>query len=522
VRGKQALEYEASDNVGIREAWPSSSAGAEHGEARPCDYAQRIPCPSGLGRLEVLTENLPEGTQELHVTAKDAAGNQSDSSPVTARVDNAAPGAVPVGVEGGEAWRNRDGYNLAWQNPAELDRAPIVAAHYRLCRSGTNECSLGEIAAANVAAIGNLYVPAPGEWEVRMWRQDAAGNQQPENVSIPVKLRFDPEPPQLGFEAPSPSDPTRVSVQATDSLSGIGGGDIAISRVGSGAWQDLPTSQEAGHLYTRVDDASLPPGEYELRATAHDQAGNLASTSQRLDGQPMKVTLPLRTSMSLGAGIVEERREHRRHHGGKAPEVTALVHHSQVKYGKKVQFAGHLVDSGGNPLAGAQVLVFSLPKEGAEQQIASLTTDGEGKFGYEVAAAASQEVRFSYSGDSTHLPAEGTASLDVSGASSLKVDHKHVLNGQSVEFSGRVRGRPLPATGKLVELQVLLSEKWQTFRTARSQPDGAWKISYHFKRTCGIQHFHFRLFLPEEAGYSLKAGASRHATVKVKGQPCAG
>jgi hypothetical protein len=522
VRGLQALGFEASDNVGIKEAWPLPSSGeAGQGEARVCNYAERIPCPNGSGNLRVETGNLPEGTQEFHVMAKDAAGNQSESAPLTVRIDNAAPGAVPVLVEGGEAWRNRDAYNLAWQNPAEVDRAPIVAAHYRLCRAGTNECSLGESAGVGVAVIGNLGVPAPGEWEVRMWRQDAAGNQQPENASVPVKLRFDPEPPQLGFEASTPGDPTRVSVQATDSLSGIGGGEIAISRVGSGAWQELPTTQEPGHLTTRIDDAALPPGEYELKATAHDQAGNLASTSQRLDGQPMKVTLPLRTSMSLGAGIVEERRAHRHHNGGKVPKVTALVHHSQVKYGKKVTLAGHLVDAGGNALGGAQVEVFSLPKEGAEQQVATLTTDGEGKFGYEVSAVASQEIRFAYAGDSTHLPAEGTASLDVSGASSLKVNHDHVLNGQSVEFSGRVRGRPLPATGKLVELQVLLSEKWQTFRTARTESDGTWSIIYHFKRTCGIALFPFRLFLPEEAGYSLKAGTSRHVKVKVRGEPCA-
>jgi 5-hydroxyisourate hydrolase-like protein (transthyretin family) len=260
-----------------------------------------------------------------------------------------------------------------------------------------------------------------------------------------------------------------------------------------------------------------------LRATAHDQAGNLASTSQRLDGQPMKVTLPLRTSMSLGAGIVEKRRAHRHRHGGKAPKVTVLVRHSQAKYGKKVRFAGHLVDSGGNPLAGAQVQVFALPKEGAEQQVATLTTNEQGKFGYEVVAEASQELRFTYAGDPTHLPAEGKASLDVSGASSLKVNRDRVLNGQSVEFSGRVRGRPLPATGKLVELQVLLSEKWQTFRTARTEPDGTWNISYHFKRTCGRTAFEFRLFLPEEAGYSLTAATSRrHVTVKVRGQPCPG
>jgi hypothetical protein len=90
-----------------------------------------------------------------------------------------------------------------------------------------------------------------------------------------------------------------------------------------------------------------------------------------------------------------------------------------------------------------------------------------------------------------------------------------------VIFSGEVRGRPLPAIGKLVELQVKLSHEWQTFRTARTNDKGEWQIEYPFQRTCGIEHFHFRARLPEEAGYPEVVGTSRHLTVKVKGQPCA-
>jgi hypothetical protein len=64
--------------------------------------------------------------------------------------------------------------------------------------------------------------------------------------------------------------------------------------VGSGTWQALPTSQEGDHLVTRIDDAALPAGDYELRASAHDLATNLAGTDRRLDGQPMRLQLPLR------------------------------------------------------------------------------------------------------------------------------------------------------------------------------------------------------------------------------------
>lgn len=105
----------------------------------------------------------------------------------------------------------------------------------------------GDQPGASITRIGGLRIPAPGEWELRLWREDAAGNQQPENASLPVRLRFDPEPPQLGFEAPSPADPTRVSVQVSDSISGLGGGEIAISRAGSGASEaPTPTTRRGG------------------------------------------------------------------------------------------------------------------------------------------------------------------------------------------------------------------------------------------------------------------------------------
>ena len=50
----------------------------------------------------------------------------------------------------------------------------------------------------------------PGEWTLSIWRRDAAGNQAEDNASVPVTLRYDPEPPQLAFETPQAADPTQV------------------------------------------------------------------------------------------------------------------------------------------------------------------------------------------------------------------------------------------------------------------------------------------------------------------------
>ncbi|HEY5977339.1 MAG TPA: hypothetical protein VIT85_05735 [Solirubrobacterales bacterium] len=465
------------------------------------------------------TAEAPEGSQPLTVVAEDAAGNRAESGAVTVRIDNAAPGAVPVGVGGGETWRNANDFDVAWANPSEGDRAPITAAHFRLCRAGGNDCINGDRAGAGIAAIDNLAVPSPGEWELRLWREDAAGNQQADNASQPVRLRFDPEPPQLGFENPTVGDPTRVSVLVTDRISGLAGGGIEISRAGSGSWQVLPTTQEGDRLVTRVDDASLPPGDYELRATAHDQASNLAGTDRRLDGQPMRLKLPLRIATAMKAGVVEKRSVTRKGKKGKVRRVV-LDPRATVSFGSKVHLGGRLVNRAGHPLTDAKVLVYSRPKEGTEQLVGTVATDANGGFAYTVEARASHNFRFVYPGTATILPIEDIATLLVKGTSTFTVKPKRVQNGDSVTFSGRVKGRPLPEAGKLLELQVRFTSGWQTFRTIHTDTDGTWQIPYLFDRTCGKQAFDFRAHLAGEAGWPLEAGNSRTLTVRVKGQPC--
>jgi hypothetical protein len=525
VAGSQAVGEEASDNTGIKtvQVWIAGASREE--EARPCDYTQRIPCPDGPGQITLETQHLPEGTQELHLTAVDAAGNTAESSPVTVRIDNTPPGAVPVAVEGGEAWRNRDSFALAWQNPEEADRAPIVAADWRICRVGGGECQTGTATGPGVASVGGLTVPGPGEWEAQMWRQDAAGNSQPQNASVPVRLRFDPEPPELGFEPTAAQDPDRVGVHVADKVSGVAGGEVELSRVGSGVWQPLPTTLEGEELVTRIDDASLPAGEYQLRATATDRAGNQAATESRIDGSPMKVTLPLREPTSVSADVLDHKVERKvvHRHGRRRVvkhAVSEPVPKATVGFGGKATFSGRLLDRSGNPVSGASVAVWQEVPEEAEVQVATLNTGAEGGFIYEVEAGSSRRLRFVYAGTPTTLPAEGSAELLVHGTSTLKVAPGHVVNGGSVTFTGKVRGRPLPADGKLVELQVRLSHEWSTFRTIRSDSGGEWSIPYAFKRTCGKAQYRFRGRLPGEAGYPLEPGHSPVVTVTVKGKPC--
>jgi hypothetical protein len=101
----------------------------------------------------------------------------------------------------------------------------------RLIRLG-DPCTTSETAGNDIGRLP-VQVPGAGTWTVLMWRKDAAGNADPATASDPVTLRYDPEPPQLAFDAPSSSDPTLVSVPVTDKVSGLADGSIEISPAGS-------------------------------------------------------------------------------------------------------------------------------------------------------------------------------------------------------------------------------------------------------------------------------------------------
>ena len=367
-----------------------------------------------------------------------------------------------------------------------------------------------------------IPAPAPGQLSLRVWLRDAAGNQAEANASVPVILRYDPEPPQLGFEPPPAADPTRVSVLATDPVSGIAGGGIEISREGSGTWQTLATQLEGDRLIARIDDVALPAGAYALRARAADRAGNEASSDRRIDGQPMLLGLPLRTVAALQAGVVHTKIRTRvvRRRGKRRTvreRVTQLRPAARVTHGRPVRITGRLADPAGRGIADAEVQVFSRSNVSSDQLIAVTRTDANGDFAYTATAGTTSTLRFVYAGSPLTLPAQGEVGLRVPAASSLRVSRRRVLNGQAVTFRGRLSTQPVPAGGKLVELQVRLSGRWQTFRTMRTGPAGEWAIRYRFKRTRGVQRFRFRLALPGETGYPFEAGVSRSVKVRVRG-----
>ena len=525
INSDRTLTYTAADDgSGIKTVRAVNDQAAEIGKiTNDCLFTRPVPCPNGPGSLAIDIRSARQGTQNVALQAFDAADNATGLVQAgTMHVDTIAPGAADVTIDGGNGWRNTASHTLRWSNADNAgDVAPITGIRYRACPKGTR-C---DATPASASSTDQLTIDAPpGETDISLWRVDAASNENPANASVPVTLRYDPEPPQAAFNPLDPNDPTRLTAPVSDRYSGLAAAQIELSQQGSGVWQSLATQQEGAHLVARVDDSTLPAGTYLARVVARDAAGNTTVSEQTTGGQPMVLQLPLRIESRLAGGVVHTRTVKRRvRRNGKRRVVRrrVTVHRAgtRSRLGRRVRIGGVLTNRDGNPLANAQIHVYSTPQGGLEQLAGVIQTDARGRYTYTLRADANRTLRLAYHGTSLILPVERQVQIEVAAASSLRISKRRVPNGGRVVFSGRVRSLPVPATGKIVELQWRVGgADWGTFRTVRTDSTGRWRLPYRFSRIRSTVRLAFRARLPAEAGYPFVTGGSRAKRLTVIGR----
>lgn len=380
VNSDRTLSFTATDiGSGVKTVRAINDSGSEIGRVnRNCLFTRPVPCPNDPGSLNINVGRARQGTQPVALQAFDAADNATGLVTVgQMQVDTVAPGAAAVGVDGGSGWRNTPKYTLRWSNADNVgDVAPITGARYRICPPGTR-C---ETSPSSSTSPDQLAIDAPpGESELTLWRVDAASNENPANASLPVTLRYDPEPPKAAFAPLDLSDPTRLSAAVSDSYSGVAGGQIELSRQGSGVWQALPTQLESAALTARVDDSRLPAGVYAVRVVVRDAAGNATVSDQTSSGQPMLLALPLRVESRITGGVVHTKlrsRTVRRNGKRRVTRRRVTIYRSAAKatVGAKVRIGGRLVNSDGQPIGGAEIQLFSTPQDGVEQLVGVVPT----------------------------------------------------------------------------------------------------------------------------------------------------
>jgi hypothetical protein len=520
-RGVQEVGVAASDGVGIRRTTVLVDGVPRRGAERGCNPTRTVPCPNGTDSFPIPTTELSDGPHTLTAEAVDSAGNEAQTTRRIA-VDNTAPlSPSALAVAGATGWRGKNSFQLRWSNPRQ-SAAPIAAASIVLCplahtTSDLIGCVTPSRTSAGLQSATGVRVPGPGQWRARVWLRDAAGNQSSSNSAETI-LRFDDQAPTVAFLASSPERPTVIQVKAQDVGSGLATREILLRRRGGSTWMSLPVVADRSGFSAVIDDEHLPDGLYELRARVVDLAGNEHSTDRRTDGQIAALALPLRIKTSLRVG--KRKRVRARGAKGKRRYRIVLIEKPQSRYGHTILLRGRLTSPGGNPLAGRDLEVLEQTHLPAApwRPIATLHTSKTGRFTFRALRGPSRTLRFRFDGTPTIRGRTAEVRLGVRAATTMTVSRHRVVNGEGVTFRGRLRGRPVPASGKLIELQARARGRWLTFGTTHAHAGtGRWSFPYRFSATRGNVHYRFRVRVPKEAGYPYEMGTSRSVEVSVRG-----
>ncbi|NLT07203.1 MAG: carboxypeptidase-like regulatory domain-containing protein [Solirubrobacterales bacterium] len=340
-----------------------------------------------------------------------------------------------------------------------------------------------------------------------------------------VSFKIDRTAPVGRFRALDVDDPALLVADVRDATSGVADGWIEYRPVSGGAFKRLPSNIRDGVLAARMPDGHIADGQYAVRAVVSDVAGNRAIVDTRAGGGAMTLTLPLRASATLDVGARVparkgcpakrrgKRQRHKRNCGRTAPVRQLTVDHD-----RRVIVEGSLT-AGGSPLAGMTLLVDA-QTAGHDDFIplGTTVTDSRGRFRRTIPPGPSRTIRVRFVGTNRLGTAAGAIATKVPAAVALNVDRRRLLNGQAVRFRGRLLGKPVPASGKLVALQAKVPGGWRTFATPRANARGRFKHRYRFTSTTGLRRYRFRALVDPEPAYPYARGLSKVVTVTVRGR----
>ena len=531
VSGATPFNADAASPNGIRTMRTLIDGQVDQDATFPCDYGYPgvPPCRNRYLSYFLPTTRYRDGVHTLTTEATDAYGAANAVS-IPLRIDNTPP-APPsdVAVAGGTGWRSSPARSISWTNPVQ-QFAPLSAARYRLCpveaessdprlaAQARARCVAGEVAGANATKLPDAFLlPSPGAWNLRAWLVDAAGNANEDAAAVVPGLGYDPTPPVVtGFAAQDPSDPTRITLGASDDGAPLTGGSIEVRRRGHRAWRPLPTEVGVGGLTARIDDETLRKGRYQLRATVVNAAGLQQGTDRSADGQVKALQLPIRAGSRLQAG----RRVGKtcRRIGARRRCGWRLSRRVPVELGRQITLRARLT-ARGKPIAHQALEVWQrVAVAGATwQQIGTVQTNARGRIRYLTEPGPARKLRFRYPGTPHMRGDNAVVALRVQAKSTLNASRRSVINGEYVMFRGRLKSKPVPPAGLLVELQVRSRGKWRTFAQPRTNGAGAWRYQYRFETVSGGARFRFRARVRQQTGYAYATGTSRVIAIRVHG-----
>lgn len=447
--------------------------------------------------------DLIEGTNYVHVAPVSGSGMRATAIGHTPlKVDLTAPATVLQGA-GDVGWLNHDVNLLAVgtdplsgmqdtdEFPNDLSPATFIEVDGQLAFEPD----------ANVART----VSSEGSHQIRYWARDLAGNESSANPGT-ATIRIDKSSPEVAFtNAQDTGDPDKLTAPVSDALSGVVDGRISYREAGGTEWKGLETVLKDGRLSARIDSADLRVDvTYEFRAVATDAAGNSGTSTNKLNGEPMRVTGPFRAV----TGVVDLRVN------GKT--------RAKVPYARKPKVGGALlIEGNGAPVAGAGVEIIETFAPGSKRKSRTRTilADNAGRFSTRLGRGPSRTIVARYAGDRRYL---GTSSPAARVAVRSKVTLKvapTAREGGVATFRGKVLadGARFGRAGKRLEIQVLVGKRWKAVgKSIRTNSEGFYELRYRFTADyVEPVRFEFRAVVFRERSFPYLAATSKRRVVVV-------
>ena len=194
---------------------------------------------------------------------------------------------------------------------------------------------------------------------------------------------------------------------------------------------------------------------------------------------------------------------------------------ARVGYGRPVTLHGLLMSSAGLPIAGQPVAILTAPENGSNAftQAAAVTTGPAGSWTATLAPGPSRIIEASYPGSPTILPATGSATVITPAKIKLtSVTPDRTPWGSTVRITGRVLGGYIPATSKLLRLDLGIVgipglSKIQGIPNVA--PDGTFTTTYKFGHYQGVVRFWLQVSSLAEADFPFSPWHSKRWIVTV-------
>jgi hypothetical protein len=265
------LSGTASDNVGISQVLWVNSAGGD-GTA------------TGTESWSIEELNLVEGNNEISITARDAAGNESKNTILVVYTvpDTMAPSVIITSPTTDSSY-NTTSSSLGFAGSASDDKG-VTQVLWSNSAGGS-----GTVAGTNNWSLSGVTL-VEGDNQIFITARDAAGNESTDTLLV-VYTVPDKTPPAVTIMSPTTDSSYNTASESID----IGGSASDNKEVTQVIWSNSTggSGTAAGTTSWSVSGLSLGEGSNLIKITARDASGNESTDNLTVTYTPPDTAVPL-------------------------------------------------------------------------------------------------------------------------------------------------------------------------------------------------------------------------------------